>query len=641
MNITDNLIRIKEGKDNIIKSLKNKGVSIADNTLINEIPTIIDNAEIGGGGDTPVQPEIPELVQKYEGASVFRINVPTDNYEFAINLCNDATKATYDVDWGDGSLESGLTTDEQHHTYTKKGIYDVNVYNLSKDITLGGGTIISGTNSTSSSPDDINNVICSFLFNNSNNDTWTFRYYIQNDCNITDILLGDNIIALGKYTFVDYKTLKSIKLTNSITKIPQHTFLRCTSLQSIEIPNSVTSIEQYAFYGCTSLQSIEIPEGVTTIDYYTFQYCTSLQSIEIPNSVTSIKKYAFYGCTSLQSIEIPEGVTTIDYYTFYNCTSLQSIEIPEGVTTIGDYAFQYCTSLQSIEIPEGVTTIGDYAFGYCFNLRKVILPTTINIINRSLFAQTEFITTIICKRLEAPTFSGYSTPFGQYFKGNCKYLYVPKDSVGYDSGKWKTYLIDKGWEIRYIENMETEKTPTTLKLKTKNNFFNNIQAIEGANLIDYELIDNEYNYHFDDKITELINYTFYNKVLEEIELPEGLECLGYACLSGSNIKSFKIPNSITSIGTNAFYSCTSLKSIEIPEGVTTIGDYAFQYCSYLSTITCKAMTAPTVGNSVFYSVGQNISSSQRKLRVPEGSDYSTWLSQLSGFTIEYIPLSEL
>ena len=99
MNITDNLIRIKEGKDNIIKSLKNKGVSIADNTLINEIPTIIDNAEIGGGGgsDTPVQPETPELVQKYEGATVFRINVPEDNYEFAINLCNDASTATYDV----------------------------------------------------------------------------------------------------------------------------------------------------------------------------------------------------------------------------------------------------------------------------------------------------------------------------------------------------------------------------------------------------------------------------------------------------------------------------------------------------------------------------------------------------------------
>ena len=53
---------------------------------------LLDNAEIGGGGDTPSVP--PELRPKYEGASVFRIEVPTDNYEFAINLCNDATKAT-------------------------------------------------------------------------------------------------------------------------------------------------------------------------------------------------------------------------------------------------------------------------------------------------------------------------------------------------------------------------------------------------------------------------------------------------------------------------------------------------------------------------------------------------------------------
>ena len=41
----------------------------------------------------------------------------------------------------------------------------------------------------------------------------------------------------------------------------------------------------------------------------------------------------------------------------------------------------------------------------------------------------------------------------------------------------------------------------------------------------------------------------------------------------------------TSIGEDAFQSCTSLSSITIPNGVTSIGSYAFQFCSNLTNIT--------------------------------------------------------
>lgn len=40
-------------------------------------------------------------------------------------------------------------------------------------------------------------------------------------------------------------------------------------------------------------------------------------------------------------------------------------------------------------------------------------------------------------------------------------------------------------------------------------------------------------------------------------------------------KNTVIPNSITSIGRNAFDGCTELTSIEIPNSVTSIGIYAF------------------------------------------------------------------
>ena len=45
-----------------------------------------------------------------------------------------------------------------------------------------------------------------------------------------------------------------------------------------------------------------------------------------------------------------------------------------------------------------------------------------------------------------------------------------------------------------------------------------------------------------------------------------------------------ITYSVTSIGDNAFYGCTSLTSISIPEGVTCIGEVAFAYCTSLTSI---------------------------------------------------------
>ena len=75
-----------------------------------------------------------------------------------------------------------------------------------------------------------------------------------------------------------------------------------------------------------------------------------------------------------------------------------------------------------------------------------------------------------------------------------------------------------------------------------------------------------------------------------------------------------IPNSVTSIGTYAFFYCTGLTSITIPNSVTSIGTYAFFYCTGLTgTLTipnsvtsiarsafnaCTGLTSITIPNSV-------------------------------------------
>jgi hypothetical protein len=61
-----------------------------------------------------------------------------------------------------------------------------------------------------------------------------------------------------------------------------------------------------------------------------------------------------------------------------------------------------------------------------------------------------------------------------------------------------------------------------------------------------------------------------------------------------------IPNSMTSIESNAFQSCTGLTSVTIGSGVTSIGGSAFLICPNLLSIYIKG-NAPNLGTTEFTS----------------------------------------
>ena len=69
--------------------------------------------------------------------------------------------------------------------------------------------------------------------------------------------------------------------------------------------------------------------------------------------------------------------------------------------------------------------------------------------------------------------------------------------------------------------------------------------------------------------------------------------------SCSGLTSITIPSSVTSIGEAAFTNCTGLTSITIPNSVTSIGDFVFWNCSGLTSITIPS-SVTSIGNNVFY-----------------------------------------
>ena len=73
--------------------------------------------------------------------------------------------------------------------------------------------------------------------------------------------------------------------------------------------------------------------------------------------------------------------------------------------------------------------------------------------------------------------------------------------------------------------------------------------------------------------------------LTSITIPSGVTSIGEGAFAAcSNLTSIEIPSSVTSIGNDAFSACSSLTSINIPSGVTSIGNMAFSHCRSLTSI---------------------------------------------------------
>ena len=487
------------------------------------------------------------------------------------------------------------------------------------------------------------------------NHNWMYLRGLHTADSGWDHLISLDLSEMGSLIQVDaagYSKYAATKFTSaafpsSLQTIGEHAFQNCGGLISVTFPADaqLKTIGDDAFASCAGLTSVSFPKGLQTIGKSAFASCAGLTNVSLPESLQTIGDNAFFSCTGLEAFEVDtnnpnfsskDGVlykakSTLLQYPI--AKSGTAFTVPDEVSAIGDSAFASCGDLTGVSFPEGLKTIGESAFCYCVSLSYLLfLGDTPPIVGSYAFDNVA-PAGVICYPAGANRYTDAwknSINLGSGWMLQSDTLTVSFDSngsggtnitnnemktaveaalalVGVDKTKITTIkltgsatqITDSNWEYLlhlYSEDSEWSSL-TTLDLSGMGSF-TTVEDGKNINFFLTKLVE----LRFPDSLKTIGRNAFvacYN--LTKLSFPEGLQTIESSAFNGCDgLTKLSFPESLQTIGFSAFQGCDGLESVSFPENLKTIGSSAFQSCGSLESVSFPANAKlETIENNTF------------------------------------------
>lgn len=411
-------------------------------------------------------------------------------------------------------------------------------------------------------------------------------YVFYSNQNLEKVNIPNSVDFIGDWAFAACPNLKEITIGNDVSALDEFTFAY-SGFEKIIFGDKVSQIDPFAFYGCKNLQEFEVSEK--NIKYSTLDGALTnkmknelliypqgkyLRSYLLPDQIDTFGTMAFVNSESLYEFIVPEGnnkFTVVDGVLFtkdmtrlvkyprarydsnydvpkgvlsiekgaFAHSNLRTIKLPKSLLMIGDMAFYYAR-LNEIEIPDNVLSIGDKSF-YRSTIIKAVIGDGVKTIGEEAFYDCNNMTSIklgkSIKKVEAGAFNAcakvntINLPDGLEVIGSFAFK-----SLNIESLIIPDSVVEVG-EFAFQNNYNLKKVKMGSGLKKLN-----------------------------------LGLFYYCNSLTEISLPEYLEEIGPSVFHRSNIKEVDLPETVTTIGDQAFFYSYNMDRIYIPKTVVNIGE---------------------------------------------------------------------